>query len=144
MMAPDRKRVSRFSLTTASEITKLTMYLAPTGVSGQQVMQGLVYSDQGGSPGTLLGVTPPFTYLSSEPANWYDMPFTTRVALQPGTYWIGIISGATNHVAGFRYNTVSGSRAYNTNTYASGPSSTFGPATVDAEQMSIYASYTTP
>jgi hypothetical protein len=119
------------------------MYLAPTGVSGQQVIQGLIYSDQGGSPGTLLGVTAQFTYLSTEPASWYDMSFTAPVALQPGTYWIGIISGATNHVAGFRYNTVSGSRAYNTNTYASGPSSAFGTATFDSEQMSIYATYTT-
>ena len=118
------------------------MYLAPSGVSGQQVMKGVIYSDQGGSPGTLLGVTSQLTFLSTNAAGWYDMPFATPIALQPGTYWIGIISGNANHVAGFRWNNVSGARGYNANTYSSGPSTSFGTATLDSEQMAIYATYT--
>jgi hypothetical protein len=39
---------------------------------------------------------------------------------------------------------VSGSRDYNANSYASGPSNPFGTVTTDAEQMSLYATYTTP
>ncbi len=40
------------------------------------------------------------------------------------------------------YDGVAGSRAYNANTFASGPSTPFGSATKDSEQASIYATYT--
>ncbi|HEY8777432.1 MAG TPA: hypothetical protein VIM33_13285, partial [Gaiellaceae bacterium] len=75
-------------------------------------------------------------------AGWYDLVFSAPVALQAGTYWIGVISGASANVTGFRYSNVNGIRAFNTNSYAAGPSNPFGTATVDSEQMSIYATYT--
>lgn len=142
MMVPDRKRVTKAALPVAGNVYKLTMYLAPTGVSGQQVMQGVIYADSGGAPGALKGVTNAFTFVSSNAAGWYDLQFSSPISLPPGTYWIGVLSGASNHVAGFRWNSVSQSRAVNSNTYASGPSNPFGSATLDSEQMSIYASYT--
>lgn len=142
-MAPDRKRVTQATLPYNASVSKLTMYLAPTSTSGQQVMEGVLYADQGGSPGALLGVTTPFTFSSTNAAGWYDMQFPTPIALTPGTYWIGIISGNSTHVAGFRWNSASHSRAWNSNTYASGPSDPFGTPTFDSEQMSIYASFTT-
>ena len=140
-MVPDRKRVNRFQLTAAGSVTKLTMYLAPTTTSGQQVIKGLIYADQAGAPGALLAVSNQFTYHTSDGAGWYDMVLPSPVSLTAGTYWIGIISGGTNGVAGFRWNSVSGSRAYNVNSYASGASDPFGSPTIDAEQMSIYATY---
>lgn len=143
MMVPDKKRASKATLTIAGNVYKLTMYLAPTGVSGQEVMKGILYADQSGSPGALLGVTNAFTFVSTNAAGWYDMQFPAPIALAPGTYWIGVISGASTHVAGFRWNSVSQIRALNNNSYASGPSNPFGTASKDSEQMSIYASYTT-
>lgn len=140
-MVQDRKRVTKFQLLSAGNVTKLSMYLTPTGVSGQQVMNGIIYADQSGIPGALLGVTTQLTFLSTNAANWYDMPFASSIPLQPGTYWIGVISGNSYHVAGFRWNTVAGVRAINSNTYSSGPSNPFGSATVDSEQMSVYATY---
>ncbi len=142
-MVPDKKRVTKATLTTSGSVYKLTMYLAPTGASGQQVMEGLLYADQGGTPGALLAVTNAFTFSSTQAAGWYDMQFPSPVALTPGTYWIGVISGNATHVAGFRWNNVSQGRALNSNTYASGPSNPFGTATIDSEEMSIYASYST-
>lgn len=142
MMVPDRKRATKATLTVSGSVNKLTMYLAPTGVSGQEIMKGILYADQGGVPGALLGVTKAFTFSSSNAAGWYDMTFPSAIALAPGTYWIGVISGNATHVAGFRWNSVSQIRALNSNTYASGPSNPFGTATIDSEQMSIYASYT--
>ncbi|MDQ2761438.1 MAG: hypothetical protein M3Y17_13705, partial [Actinomycetota bacterium] len=59
-----------------------------------------------------------------------------------GRYWIGVITGASSNVAGFRYATVTASRDYNTNSYASGPSDPFGSHSTDGEQMSLYATYT--
>ncbi len=141
-MVPDRKRATKATLSATGNVYKLTMYLTPTGVSGQEVMRGILYADQGGSPGALLGVTNAFTFLSTNAAGWYDMQFPSPIPLTPGTYWIGVISGTATHVAGFRWNSVSHIRALNTNAYASGPSNPFGTATIDSEQMSIYATYT--
>ena len=64
--------------------------------------------------------------------------------LTAGNYWIGVMTGATAGVAGFRFDGVTGSRDYNSNSYAAGPSNPFGAVTSDAEQMSLYATYTTP
>jgi subtilisin family serine protease len=141
-MVANRKRVSHYQLFTAATVSKLTMYLAPTSTSGTQVLNGVIYADQGGSPGALLGVTGQLTFSSTNKANWYDLAFSNPVALQAGTYWIGVISGSSSKVTGFRWNSVSQSRAYNTNTYTNGPSNPFGSATIDSEQMSIYATYT--
>jgi subtilisin family serine protease len=141
-MLPNRKRVNHFQLTVAGSVSKLTMYLAPTATSGQQEMKGVLYADQAGSPGALVAVSNPLTFHTSDGAGWYDLVFPAPVSLQAGTYWIGMISGGTANVAGFRWNSVAGARAYNTNSYSSGPSNPFGTPTIDSEQMSIYATYT--
>jgi Subtilase family len=141
-MVADRKRVNRFQLATAGNVSKLTMYLAPTGTSGQQLIKGVIYSDQGGSPQTLLGVSNALTFRSTDAAGWYDLTFPSPIALSAGTYWIGVISGSTSNIAGFRWRSVSGSRALNSNSYTTGPTNPFGAATIDAEQMSVYATYT--
>ncbi len=142
VMVSDRKRATKAALSVAGTVTKLTMYLAPTGTSGQQVMQGIIYADQSGSPGALLGATNAFTFSSTNAAGWYDLPFPSSIALKPGTYWIGVMSGGATKVTSFRWNSVSQSRALNTNTYTSGASSPFGTATIDSEQMSVYATFT--
>jgi subtilisin family serine protease len=141
-MVADRKRVNRFQLATAGNVSKLTMYLAPTGTSGQQLIKGVIYSDQSGSPQALLGVSNALTFRSTDSAGWYDLTFPSPIALSAGTYWIGVISGSTSNIAGFRWRSVSGSRALNSNSYTAGPSNPFGTATIDAEQMSVYATYT--
>jgi hypothetical protein len=105
-------------------------------------LEGVIYADQGGLPGALLGVSSQLTFHSTDPTGWYDFSFPSPVALQAGTYWIGVISGTATNVTGFRWKRVSGARAINSNTYTSGPSNPFGTATIDAEQMSIYATYT--
>jgi subtilisin family serine protease len=138
----DRKRVNRYQLPSAGSVTKLSIYLQPGGTSGSQQIKGALYADSGGAPGALLGVTSPITFQSTQAAGWYDLTFPAPVALQAGNYWIGMISGSTSHVAAFRYTSVSGSRDYNVNSYAAGPSNPFGTPTVDGERMSEYATYT--
>jgi hypothetical protein len=139
-MAANRKRVNRYSLPVTASVSKLTLYLQPTATSGSQLIAGVLYADSGGSPGALLAKTSELTFRSTQAAGWYDLTFASPVALSAGSYWIGMISGASSTVAGFRYTTVSGSRWYNTNTYPT-PSNPFGAATVDGEQMSEYATY---
>ena len=62
-------------------------------------------------------------------------------SLQPGTYWIGFITGPTSEGMGYAYDSVGNSRAYNANAYSSGPTDPFGEATLDSEQASIFATY---
>jgi hypothetical protein len=140
--AANRKRVNAYSLAGGGSVTKLSVYLAPTSGSGVQDLEGVMYADSGGSPGALLGTTGQLAFSSSGAAGWYDLTFPTGVSVGAGKYWIGVITGGTSGVAGFRYNSVSGSRDYNVNSYSSGPSSPFGSVINDGEQMSLYATYT--
>jgi hypothetical protein len=138
----ERKRVNRCTLPEAAAISKLSVYLAPTGTAGEQVLEGIVYADNAGSPQALLGVTEQLTFKSTAAAGWYQLPFATALKLAAGNYWIGVITGATAKVAGFRFDSVSGARDYNANSYSSGPSNPFGAATIDSEQMSLFATFT--
>ncbi|MEA2313309.1 MAG: large repetitive protein, partial [Solirubrobacteraceae bacterium] len=137
----ERKRVNRYALGSAGSVSKLSIYLAPTGTSGQQVLKGLIYADSSGAPGALLGVSEQLTFTGTSSAGWYDLVFSSPVKLAAGNYWIGVITGASAGVTGFRFDSVTGSRDYNTNTYSSGPTNPFGAFTTDAEQTSLYATY---
>ena len=142
VFAANRKRVNRYALPVAGSVTKLSIYLAPSSATGQQVLEGVVYGESGGAPGALLGSSSPLTFASTDAAGWYDLTFTTPLNLVAGNYWIGVLTGATADVAGYRYDSVTGSRDYNTNTYTSGPTNPFGSVTTDSQQMSLYATYT--
>jgi hypothetical protein len=138
----ERKRVNHYPLSEAGTVTKLSVYLAPTTTAGEQVLKGLIYSDNAGKPEALLGVSETLTFKSTSAAGWYVLPFATGVKLAAGNYWIGVITGTTQKVTGFRYTSVTGSRDYNANPYSSGPTNPFGTPTTDAEQISLYATYT--
>ncbi|HWX74476.1 MAG TPA: hypothetical protein VNZ05_04165, partial [Solirubrobacteraceae bacterium] len=138
----ERKRVSRYALTEAGTVSKLSVYLAPTKTTGQQVVKGVIYADSSSAPGALLATSEQLTFKSTNTAGWYDLVFGTPVKLAAGNYWLGAITGATSNVASFRYDSVTGARDWNANKYASGPSNPFGAVTVDAKQASLYATYT--
>jgi hypothetical protein len=139
-MLADRKRVNRYSLPVEGEVSKLSIYLAPTSTLGEQKLKGVIYSDESG-PKTLLGTSKELIFHHSDTAGWYDLTFTTPVKLSSGNYWLGAITGATSNVAGFRWDSVTNSRDKNVNEYTKGPSNPFGTAEVDSEQMSLYATY---
>jgi len=140
--ASGRKRVNRYALPAAGAVTQLEIYLAPASKSGQQVMEGVIYADSNGSPTTLLGVTEQLTFQSTQAAGWYEMKFSSPISLAAGNYWIGVLTGSTTSITGFRYDSVSESRDYNTNIFGAGPSNPFGKVSTDSEQMSLYAVYT--
>jgi len=108
------------------------------------VLRGVIYADSGGAPGALVAVSNELSFASTQAAGWYDLTLPGAVTLSPGRYWIGMISGGSSYVAGFRWDSVSASRVFNSNTYTSGPTNPFGAVGAsDSEQMSIYAMYTT-
>lgn len=137
----NRKRVNRYALAGNASVTKLSIYLTSAASSGSQTVQGIVYSDSSGKPAALLGSTETLTFKAKSAAGWYDLKFSSPLQLAAGNYWIGAITGATGGVAGFRYDNVSGSRDYNSNTFTAGPSNPFGAVTTDGEQSSLYATY---
>ncbi len=140
--AANRKRVSLYTLPSSGSVSKLSIYLEPGGASGHQLLEGIVYATSNGKPGALLGTSSQVTFYSTSSPGWYDLTFPTPLKVAAGNYWIGVITGATSYVAGFRYTRVSNSRDYNTNTYTSRPSNPFGAVSTDFEQTSLYATYT--
>jgi len=138
----DHKRVNEYALPTAGAVGQLSIYLEPTSVSGEQTIEGIIYGDSNGEPSTLLGVSGPSSFASTQPAGWYELVFPSAVNLPAGNYWIGVITGETKGVARYRYDTVAGSKAWNQNEFASGPSALFGASSREDEQMSLYATYT--
>ena len=140
--APDRKRVNAYSLSQAGSVSKLSVYLQPGYASGSANIKGVIYADSNGSPGGLIATSSQLVFPSTGAAGWYDLPFASPPSLAPGRYWIGVFTGGATHTAGYRYTTVSNSRALNSNLYTSGPSNPFGSATIDSQEMSLYAKYT--
>jgi hypothetical protein len=138
----NQKQVNRYALPTTGSVTKLTIYLTPTATIGQQLLKGVVYGDVNGTPGPLLGASQQLTFTSTSATGWYDLGFSSPVKLAAGNYWIGVLTGATAKVAGYRWDKVKGSRAHNANKYTAGPSNPFGTATIAAQQTSLYATYT--
>jgi Hypothetical glycosyl hydrolase family 15 len=138
----DRKRVNKYTLPTAGTVSELSVYLATTANSGQQVLKGIIYADAGGAPGKLLGTSTQLTFTSTSAAGWYHLTFPAPLQLAAGEYWIGEITGGSSGVAGYRYDGVAGARDWNSNTYTSGPTDPFGSFTNDNEQISLYATYT--
>jgi len=136
------KGVSKYALPTAGSVSKLSLYLQPTGSSGQQSFRGVVYAESNGAPGALLGSTNPLTVSSTSAAGWYELPFAAALKLAAGNYWIGFISGTTSEIFAFRYDTVSSALDYNTNTFTTGASNPFGTPTTLSYEISLYASYT--
>jgi Hypothetical glycosyl hydrolase family 15 len=137
----NRKQVGRYPLPTAGSVTKLSIYLAPTGTKGQQVIRGIIYADASGKPQALLGASEQLTFKSTSSAGWYELKFPSPVTLTVGSYWIGVLTGVKGKVAGFRFTKVTAARNYNDNTYSSGPSNPFGSGSIDAKQISLYATY---
>jgi thermitase len=142
VFASARKRVNCYTMPSPGAVTLIEIYLAPSGKSGQQVMKGIVYADEGGLPTTLLGVTEQFTFHSTNTPGWYEMKFASPLSLPAAPYCIGVITGATTNISGYRYDSVTNSRFYDANNYNAGPSNPFGNINVDSEQMSLYAVYT--
>lgn len=147
------KQVTRYSLPTEGYAQEINVYLQPTGLSGQQLLEGVIYADAGGMPGSRLATTDDLTYPSTASPGWYALKLprmrTTDnpsglLLLQPGAYWIGVIVGADPGVAGVAYDPVPADLTYNANAFTGGPSDPFGPLFTRDERLSIYMSYYAP
>lgn len=138
----DRCWVSKFTLSEAGNVTKLTAFFdydaGQSSAAGDNV-KAVIYADSSGSPGALLAVSSGVAI----PAGDQTIDFTVSVSLTAGDYWLGIVADSTNS----RINAQGGSSGnyarQESLTYAS-PASTFGtPAATGTNEFGIYATYTT-
>jgi hypothetical protein len=136
------KRVNEYTLPAAGTVVWMESYLGPTGMPGAEQVQGVVYDDAGGTPGALVGGTVPVTITPKSAQTWYQLPFPQQLQLQPGNYWIGLLTGGNSAVAGATFSPVPQSTPANGNDFATGPSNPFGPlARVGDTQLSQYLFY---
>jgi hypothetical protein len=142
-MFANYKIVHKATLSISGSVTKLSVYAIPgTKSPSPQALKAVIYGDSGGSPGALLATGSEVLYKGNvNGTGWFDMPFPSSVALTPGTYWLGFITGTETNGMGYMYDNAAGARAYNPNAYASGPTNPFGTATKDSREASIYATY---
>jgi len=140
------KAVSRLSLPIGVHIFSMSVDLAPTGVSGYELVRGVIYADQGGAPGALLATTQPFRFTSAMPPDHsyqLEFPAGETANLPPGTYWMGVISGGDDNVATIGADSLANSGAANANSYSAGPSNPFGPFTTVNDYLAVDAAYAT-
>jgi uncharacterized repeat protein (TIGR01451 family) len=138
----NQKRVNACALLVNATLTELVFYLAPTSRSGSEVLSGVLYADNKGSPGALLGTTAKVTFSSKEAAGWRHFLFPAPIKLKAGEYWFGVLTGNMGKVAGERWDTVLKAEDYNSNTYTAGASNPFGAFKNTSEQMSLYGVFT--
>jgi hypothetical protein len=139
----DYKIVHSATLSTAGSVTQLSVYAVPGIASpSPQALKAAIYADSAGEPGALLATGTEVIYRGNlNGSGWLDLPLASPLALAPGTYWIGFITGATSEGLGYMYESASNGRAYNANTFAAGLSNAFGTASFDSERASLYATY---
>jgi hypothetical protein len=145
--------VTRYSLPSQGYGRDVDVYLRPTGVAGQQTLEGVIYADSSGAPGSLLATTSTLAYLSTAQPGWYALKLPRQptaqnpsglLLLAPGDYWIGILTGGDAGVAAVSYDAVTAGLAYNTNPFSAGPSDPFGPISTRDERVSMYLTYYAP
>lgn len=131
----NEKYVSKFTLTEAADVSKLTAYVG--GVSA--AARGVIYADSGGAPGALLGESAATSHNTTP--QWRDYAFAAPVRLAPGDYWLGLHFSAAM-VGGDFYNGDEASLGRkNTDTYTDGAADPFGTPTTINGEFSVYATY---
>ena len=138
------KEVSRFTAV-AGNVTKLTGYLSGLGAaSGSQKVKAIMYTDNNGNPGSLLGVSNELSINAGRAWAWTDFTFPSPIRVQAGTIWMGYIASSVNDLTQLKYDNSPGELRYNANAggYAAGPSSSFGTPTLSNKHYSLYATYT--
>jgi subtilisin family serine protease len=137
----NRKVALATRVTAAGRFTRLNVYLQRTRFTGYQDLVGVVYKDSNGRPGALVAKTWRIRFSSTQAAGWRQIGFWNPVPVTPGRYWIGVIAGSSNGVAGYRWRSSTGGRAQNYDPFSNGPSNPFGTATTDATLLSLYATW---
>jgi len=136
------KRGSLFSTSQGGGmLTGLTAYLDGFGgAAGSQEIRMALYKDDGGVPGALIVESDMMRIPAGTLPSYFSFP-TPCVTIEPGSYWIVILSGDTGGVVR-NYGSTTGTNWYgNANTFSSGASDSFGAGTSGAGSLTVSATY---
>ena len=129
----NNRRAQQVSFNESGNIESLSIY--HEGGTGN-ILLG-VYSDNTGSPQSLLGLTP-ITPVSST-AGWQTVQLTTPVFVNSGeTVWLSWVAEKN---PGIRYTTGTPARAQSSQMWSSGMPSTFGSSSFTGYTYSVYCTY---
>lgn len=138
---------SKYTLSEAGEISKLTVYIGNQGAGhGACNIRCGIYDDNGsgGKPSTLLGSTSAAAISDNQALGWVDCMFSSPLALDAGNYYL-VVQGDTNADGTQLYADLSsGVLYYLEDSYSNGlvnpaPSS----VTLGTGNVCIYATYET-
>ena len=133
--ATNFKEVSKFTLTEAGTVNKLSMYCT-TGTTG--TFTTVIYADSSG-PTTRLAVGAEITIVAADGISWKDSAISPGVALTAGDYWLGFV--AKDDFSYYKH-IVTGNRKYKAETYSTSPANPFGSVDgTDDLEITIYATY---
>ena len=112
---------------------------SPAG--GSQATRPVIYADAGGAPGALIAIGPETVVTASPDGEWVPFAFSSPVALAPGTYWLGTITGGTSSATHHYIGTTPRARVYGWDPYGDDASNPAGPMQSSPGPISIYAEY---
>jgi hypothetical protein len=140
----DRKRVSRFVAPAGGSLVALSAFVDGLGGgSGVQQFRLVVYADQLGLPGVLLGETVASSIAAGVAGAWVRLDLASPVLVTAGSaYHLGIHSGPTTMVA--RYGNVLGVSAgmrQNDDLFSDGAGSPFGAVQTIDIGLSVQGHY---
>jgi hypothetical protein len=125
-----RNTVMRAELERDAAVKTLSLYVA---IGATINVKGVIYSDTDGEPDRLIATT---NALSAVVLGWNDFTFATEVDLTRGFYWLGVLSDGPFYVA---YELYANDCCYCADNYATGPLTTFGSLTGEAQAFAMYA-----
>jgi len=104
----------------------------------------VIYADNNGNPGALLGVSNAVTVNAGQPFAWTDFTFASPVTVTAGPIWLGYIAGNLGDLTQLKYDNSPGELHFNVNTggYAAGPTNPFGTPMTSNKHYSLYATFT--
>ena len=90
------KRVSGFYLSEKASVESVSAYLDGRGHGRgkRQAVRFVVFADDGGKPGILLAATGTRSIHRRMKGHWVTLRLTPALRLDPGSYYLGIHSGA--------------------------------------------------
>ena len=76
-------------------------------------MRAVLYANNAGNPGALLGVSNQVSIAAGKPWAWVDFQFPQAVNVAAGNVWMGYIAGPKRDLTQLRYASLAGGLRYN-------------------------------
>ena len=126
-----------YTVSSAVSVSQLNGYMA--GSSAASRIRGVIYTNSGGQPGTLVAVTSEVSVAANRAAGWVTLPLTTPVQLAAGSYWLGYWYADGN--SRLYYLNLAGAERYKAAAYSTtaNPPTSFGTASSATSSYSLTA-----